>query len=104
LRSELALCHCFWRQGGEGTGTDQESDQGPRLERTLPKFTPTKEDSHGNEEEEKEEDAEIVREGAGLVLGPRKTLRFCGVCDPAKRLNTVRPLLLSEHRNLFDQR
>jgi hypothetical protein len=71
----------------------------PRLERTLPKFTPTKEDSHGNEEEEKEEDAEIVRERAGLVLGPRKTLRFCGVCDPAKRPNAVRPLLLSEQRN-----
>jgi hypothetical protein len=40
-----------------------------------------KEDSHGNEEEEKEEDAE-VREGAGLVLGLRKTLRFCGVAIP----------------------
>jgi hypothetical protein len=85
LRFSIALgsgsVSLFLAARGRGHRDRSRLRSDPRLERTLPKFTPTKEDSHGNEEEEKEEDAE-VREGAGLVLGLRKTLRFCGVAIP----------------------
>jgi hypothetical protein len=56
LRGELTLCHGSAWQGGEGSGSDQDSDQTRNLNQPCRTFiTNTKEESHGEEKEEEEQ-------------------------------------------------
>jgi len=64
-----------WFRSARGRGLRVRSRQrsNPQLEPTLPKFnTNTKEESHGEEEEEKENVEDVNDWDASLVLGPRR--------------------------------
>jgi hypothetical protein len=73
----------------------------PRLEPTLPKFiSATKERESWRRRKRPRRRASPEHTGVRLVLGQRRygLLRFRGVTDPAKRLNSVRPLLFWKQR------
>jgi hypothetical protein len=60
----------------------------------------TKEESHGEEKEQEEEQIEVLNYGRAPRIGAASvfTFRIRGVLDPAKRLNGVRPLLFFQER------
>jgi hypothetical protein len=82
---------------GRGPGPDQERSTRDLNQPCRSFISATKEESHGEEKEQEEEQIEVLNYGRA----PRAsvfTFRIRGVLDPAKRLNGVRPLLFFQQR------